>query len=84
MRAKLTETEASRKRDKEKGKDALGEKLGTKGGMAEYARERKGEFERLRELAGRGRKAGKGQGQGQGPEREESRGGSEGAAIVVE
>lgn len=82
LRAKLTENEASRKRDREKGKDALGEKLGTKSGMAEYARERKGEFERLRELAGRGRNAGKGQGQGQ--EREEGRGGSEGAAIVVD
>jgi E3 ubiquitin-protein ligase RAD18 len=48
LRAKLNEIEASRKRDKEKGKDALGEQLTTKEGVAKYVKERGGEFERLR------------------------------------
>jgi E3 ubiquitin-protein ligase RAD18 len=49
LRAKLNQTEASRRRDKERGKDALGQQLGTKDGMDKYAKERKGEFERLRQ-----------------------------------
>lgn len=48
LRAKLTEAEASRKRDKEKGKDELVGQLGSKEGLAKYAQEKKGEFERLR------------------------------------
>ena len=48
LRAKLNEAEASRKRDKEKGKEALGQKLGTAEGMKQYVAEKKGEFERLR------------------------------------
>ena len=87
LRAKLAEAEAARKRDKEKGKDALGEKLGTSGGMKEYARERRGECERLREVARRGMK-GKSGNLGQGEELEgegkDGKGGSEGAAIVVD
>jgi E3 ubiquitin-protein ligase RAD18 len=49
LRAKLNQTEASRRRDKERGKDALGQQLGTKDGMDKYAKEKKGEFERLRQ-----------------------------------
>ncbi|ORY25247.1 hypothetical protein BCR39DRAFT_544613 [Naematelia encephala] len=48
LRAQLTEAEASRKRDKERGKEELGKELETKEGMAKYAKERRGEFERLR------------------------------------
>lgn len=96
LRAKLAEMEASRKRDKERGKEALGEKIATRAGMQEYARERKGEFERLREMASRGRRGkgegegGLGEGQGRqggaggGKEVEGGGGGSEGAAIVVD
>ncbi|KIR32071.1 DNA repair protein rad18 [Cryptococcus deuterogattii MMRL2647] len=48
LRAKLAEAEASRKRDKEKGKDDLVEQLGSKDGLAKYAQEKRSEFERLR------------------------------------
>ncbi|KIR52239.1 DNA repair protein rad18 [Cryptococcus gattii Ru294] len=48
LRAKLAEAEASRKRDKEKGKDELVEQLGSKDGLAKYAQEKRSEFERLR------------------------------------
>ncbi|KAK8861306.1 DNA repair protein rad18 [Kwoniella newhampshirensis] len=48
LRAKLAESESSRKRDKEKGKDEMINQLGTKEGMEKYAKEKKGEFERLK------------------------------------
>ncbi|WVQ83529.1 DNA repair protein rad18 [Cryptococcus sp. DSM 104549] len=48
LRAKLSDAEASRKRDREKGKDEVVEQLGTKEGLEKYAKEKKGEFERLR------------------------------------
>jgi E3 ubiquitin-protein ligase RAD18 len=48
LRARLNEAEASRKRDKERGKDNLGQQLSTKEGMEKYARDKKSEFERLR------------------------------------
>lgn len=48
LRAKLAAAEASRKRDKEKGKDDLVEQLGSKDGLAKYAQEKRSEFERLR------------------------------------
>ncbi|WVQ73885.1 DNA repair protein rad18 [Cryptococcus sp. DSM 104548] len=48
LRAKLAEAEASRKKDKEKGKDEVISQLGTKDGLAKYGRDKKGEFEKLR------------------------------------
>lgn len=44
----MSEAEASRKRDKEKGKDEMISQMGTKDGMARYVKDKKGEFERLR------------------------------------
>jgi E3 ubiquitin-protein ligase RAD18 len=44
----LNEAEASRKRDKEKGKDEVAKELGTKEGMQKYAKDRASDFERLR------------------------------------
>lgn len=48
LRAKLSEAEASRKRDREKGKEEMISQMGTKDGMARYVKDKKGEFERLR------------------------------------
>lgn len=48
LRAKLAEWEQSKKRDKERGKDALGKMLASEEGMKEYVKARGGEFERLR------------------------------------
>lgn len=49
LRAALERAEASRKRDREKGKDAAVEELGTGKGLQQYAKEKRGEFERLRQ-----------------------------------
>lgn len=62
LRAKLSDIEASRKRDKDRGKDALGEQLGTKEGIARYAKERSGEFEKLRKDILARKSEGKGKG----------------------
>ena len=48
LRAKLNETEASRKRDKERGRDEAVQKLGTKEGFDQYVKTQESEFERLR------------------------------------
>ncbi|WVQ94330.1 DNA repair protein rad18 [Kwoniella sp. CBS 9459] len=48
LRAKLAESESSRRRDKEKGKDEVINQLASKDGLAKYASDKKGEFERLR------------------------------------
>jgi E3 ubiquitin-protein ligase RAD18 len=49
LRAMLNETEASRKRDKDRGKDDAVQQLATSDGLAKYARDKKGDFERLRQ-----------------------------------
>ncbi|RXK38845.1 DNA repair protein rad18 [Tremella mesenterica] len=48
LRAKLNEAEASRRRDKEKGREEMASELKTSDGLARYAQDTKGEFERLR------------------------------------
>jgi len=48
LRAKLNEAEASRKRDRDKGKDEMVSQMGTRDGMAKYVKDKKREFERLR------------------------------------
>ncbi|EIW69170.1 hypothetical protein TREMEDRAFT_69003 [Tremella mesenterica DSM 1558] len=48
LRAKLNEAEASRRRDKEKGREEMVSGLKTSDGLAKYAQDTKGEFERLR------------------------------------
>ena len=49
LRAALERAEGSRKRDREKGKDAAVEELGTGKGLQQYAKEKRSEFERLRQ-----------------------------------
>ncbi|WWD16791.1 DNA repair protein rad18 [Kwoniella shandongensis] len=68
LRAKLTEAENSRKRDKERGKDEMVHQLGTKEGLEKYAKDKKGEFERLKkEIMERDkRRAGAGTAEGSG------------------
>lgn len=48
LRARLNEAEVSRKRDKDKGRMSAVEELASGDGMAKYAKDKKGEFERLR------------------------------------
>ncbi|OCF42558.1 DNA repair protein rad18 [Kwoniella heveanensis CBS 569] len=48
LRAKLAESESSKRRDKEKGKDEVVNQLASKDGLAKYASVKKSEFERLR------------------------------------
>ncbi|GMK54538.1 hypothetical protein CspeluHIS016_0111240 [Cutaneotrichosporon spelunceum] len=49
LRAKLANTEASRRRDREKGKEDEVEALASKEGLAKHVREQRSEFERLRQ-----------------------------------
>ncbi|WVR04084.1 DNA repair protein rad18 [Kwoniella sp. DSM 27419] len=48
LRARLAEIESSRKRDKDRGKEDMVQQLGSKDGLQRYAKDKKGEFERLR------------------------------------
>ncbi|ODN80808.1 DNA repair protein rad18 [Cryptococcus amylolentus CBS 6039] len=48
LRAKLAEAEASRKKDKDRGKDELINQLGTKDGLVQYGIDKKAEFDKLR------------------------------------
>ncbi|WVF66718.1 DNA repair protein rad18 [Kwoniella sp. CBS 6097] len=76
LRAKLAESESSRKRDKEKGKDEVINQLASKDGLAKYASDKKGEFERLRkEIMERDKRR---------KEAEEGKGGGRENAIEVE
>nr|XP_019049942.1 DNA repair protein rad18 [Kwoniella bestiolae CBS 10118]OCF28872.1 DNA repair protein rad18 [Kwoniella bestiolae CBS 10118] len=76
LRAKLSDSENSKKRDKEKGKDEMVNQLGSKDGLQKYAKEKKGEFERLRkEIIERDRKR---------REQEEGKGRGRDNAIEVE
>ncbi|WVO17921.1 DNA repair protein rad18 [Cryptococcus depauperatus] len=68
LRAKLGEAEASRKRDKEKGRDEVIEQLGRKEGLQKYAQEKKAEFERLKREIMERDKRGKGSVKGDGVE----------------
>nr|ODN87219.1 DNA repair protein Rad18 [Cryptococcus depauperatus CBS 7841] len=68
LRAKLGEAEASRKRDKEKGRDEVIEQLGRKEGLQKYAQEKKAEFERLKREIMERDKRGKGGVKGDGVE----------------
>ncbi|KAK6906910.1 DNA repair protein rad18 [Kwoniella mangroviensis CBS 8886] len=57
LRAKLSDMENSKKRDKERGKDEMINQLGSKDGLQKYAKDKKSEFERLRkEIIERDRK----------------------------
>ncbi|WWC59947.1 DNA repair protein rad18 [Kwoniella dejecticola CBS 10117] len=49
LRAKLSDLEASKRRDKEKGKDEMIAQLGQKGGLQKYAKDKRSEFDRLRQ-----------------------------------
>jgi E3 ubiquitin-protein ligase RAD18 len=59
LRAQLATSEAARKRDKEKGKDANVEALKTKEGFKQHVKEQQSEFERLRQDILERRKKGK-------------------------
>nr|XP_019012394.1 DNA repair protein rad18 [Kwoniella pini CBS 10737]OCF51175.1 DNA repair protein rad18 [Kwoniella pini CBS 10737] len=48
LRARLSDVEASKRRDKEKGKDDMVAQLGNRDGLQKYAKDKKSEFERLK------------------------------------
>ncbi|WWC98883.1 DNA repair protein rad18 [Kwoniella sp. B9012] len=76
LRAKLSDMENSKKRDKERGKDEMINQLGSKDGLQKYAKDKRSEFERLRkEIIERDRKR---------KEQEEGKGGGKDNAIEVE
>ncbi|WVQ63010.1 DNA repair protein rad18 [Kwoniella botswanensis] len=76
LRAKLSDMENSKKRDKERGKDEMINQLGSKDGLQKYAKDKKSEFEKLRkEIIERDRKR---------KEQEDGKGGGKDNAIEVE
>ncbi|WRT65414.1 DNA repair protein rad18 [Kwoniella shivajii] len=76
LRAKMSDVEASKKRDKEKGKDEMINQMASTSGLRKYAKESGGEFERLkREIIERDKRR---------KEEEEGKGSGRDNAIEVE